>query len=115
MKYYYVKTKKGFVQDLMPSHNPMEFVVESSAIPTETEIQAKYLSFMNARSKAMSDSRVSELRSKRDEFLSDSDWTQATDSPLSAELKTKWMEYRQALRELPNSNKTNWPIAPPTK
>jgi len=46
-----------------------------------------------------------ELRKLRNAFLRDSDWTQFSDSPLSAEQKQAWATYRQALRDLPaNSN-----------
>lgn len=41
------------------------------------------------------------LRSKRDMYLKDSDWTQAIDSPLSDSKKKEWQTYRQALRDLP--------------
>jgi hypothetical protein len=39
-------------------------------------------------------------------LLSQSDWTQVVDSPLSDELKAEYKVYRQALRDLPNS--INW-------
>ena len=42
-----------------------------------------------------------QLRSKRDSLLSASDWTQLPDSPLSQEQKTKWTQYRQYLRDIP--------------
>lgn len=41
------------------------------------------------------------LRMLRDEALSASDWTQMADSPLSAEDKTAWANYRTYLRDLP--------------
>jgi len=44
------------------------------------------------------------LRANRDSLLSESDWTQMTDSPLSASKKTEWATYRQALRDLPANN-----------
>jgi hypothetical protein len=34
-------------------------------------------------------------------LLSQSDWTQLPDSPLSEEAKAAWAEYRQALRDMP--------------
>ncbi len=39
--------------------------------------------------------------------LSESDWTQAVDSPLSEEDKQKWKEYRQALRDAPSKYENN--------
>lgn len=40
------------------------------------------------------------LRQLRLRYLQDSDWTQMPDSPLSAEKKTEWQTYRQALRDI---------------
>ena len=44
------------------------------------------------------------LRANRDSLLTESDWTQMSDSPLSNAKKTKWANYRQALRDLPANN-----------
>lgn len=44
---------------------------------------------------------VSYARHLRKGFLADSDWTQAADSPLSAEQKNVWANYRQKLRDFP--------------
>lgn len=44
-----------------------------------------------------------EFRKLRDGKLADSDWTQIPDSPLNEEQKAAWAEYRQALRDLPDS------------
>jgi hypothetical protein len=43
------------------------------------------------------------LRSERDYLLSQSDWTQFADSPLSSEKKSEWAVYRQSLRDLPST------------
>jgi hypothetical protein len=43
----------------------------------------------------------SQLRNQRDQLLTQSDWTQMADSPLSDEQKAAWAAYRQQLRELP--------------
>ena len=44
------------------------------------------------------------LRPNRDSLLSESDWSQMSDSPLSASKKAEWATYRQALRDLPANN-----------
>lgn len=41
-----------------------------------------------------------EVRAKRQEMLSSSDWTQVPDSPLTPEQKTAWAIYRQELRDI---------------
>lgn len=43
------------------------------------------------------------VRMKRNLFLSNSDWTQLPDSSLTVEIKNKWKEYRQVLRDLPQT------------
>jgi uncharacterized protein YjiS (DUF1127 family) len=56
-----------------------------------------------------------EIRRTRDTLLKVSDWTQAGDSPLSAEKKQEWAVYRQALRDLTESGDVNnivWPQEP---
>ena len=56
------------------------------------------------------------LRRKRNQMLSNTDWTQSPDSPLSDTKKQEWATYRQALRDLP-ANTTDpanptWPTQP---
>lgn len=46
-------------------------------------------------------------RSLRDSLLSESDWTQGADSPLTTEKKTEWATYRGLLRDLPDHE--DWP------
>jgi len=46
------------------------------------------------------DRAIAGLRQKRNLILASSDWTVLSDSPLSAELKTAWLEYRQDLRDI---------------
>jgi hypothetical protein len=54
-------------------------------------------------------------RDRRNELLSESDWTQLPDSPLSNQKQTEWQIYRQALRDItnqPNPFSINWPSKP---
>ena len=66
---------------------------------------------------------LQELRIIRNSKLGESDWSQMPDSPLSEEKKNEWKEYRQELRDLPESitnpkplvldlNDPAWPIKP---
>lgn len=50
--------------------------------------------------------RVRFMDIKRINLLFTTDWTQLVDSPLSEELKTAYANYRQQLRDLPNT--INW-------
>jgi DNA replication initiation complex subunit (GINS family) len=56
------------------------------------------------------------IRAQRDSKLASSDWTQLPDSPLTAEEKQAWADYRQALRDMPESfttvDEVTWPTAP---
>lgn len=55
-----------------------------------------------------------DIRRKRDDLLAQSDWTQLSDVP--NDLKLKYAEYRQALRDVPSSYKSPgdviWPAKP---
>tara|TARA_R110000823_G_scaffold315168_1_gene445988 strand:- start:98 stop:532 length:435 start_codon:yes stop_codon:yes gene_type:complete len=56
------------------------------------------------------------LRQDRDNRLSNSDWTQATDTTQTVTDKAAWATYRQELRDLPantpDPENVTWPIAP---
>ncbi len=43
------------------------------------------------------------MRAMRDSFLTECDWTQMPDSPLSDEARAEWATYRQALRDSPSA------------
>ena len=65
------------------------------------------------------DAKVAESnRTKRNTLLTDTDWTQMNDSPLTNELKTAWATYRQELRQItdldawPNLADDDWPVQP---
>ena len=43
------------------------------------------------------------IRSVRNDLLGQTDWTQLADAPISEALKEDFIDYRQALRDLPQS------------
>jgi len=60
-----------------------------------------------------------EIRGRREGELTGSDWTQSLDAPFSAEEKTAWATYRQALRDIPTTysdarseDDITWPTRP---
>ena len=60
-----------------------------------------------------------QIRAERTRLLSESDWTQGGDSPLTTQKKSDWAKYRTSLRTLPEdqSSKTKysditWPTKP---
>ena len=57
----------------------------------------------------------SEVRSNRDSLLSECDWTQFNDSPISGSTLTDWQTYRQSLRDITNQSDPydiTWPNIP---
>lgn len=61
------------------------------------------------------DNILENVRSTRNTLLTDSDWTQLDDSPLSEEKKTEWKNYRQILRDLTDLDDLTsivWPTKP---
>jgi hypothetical protein len=64
------------------------------------------------------DNSLGAIRSYRDGLLSNCDWTQAVDSPLSGEKKADWATYRQELRDITSIedligvHDPRWPVAP---
>jgi hypothetical protein len=55
------------------------------------------------------------IRSKRNSLLSESDWTQMPDSPLSTESKDAWAIYRQELRDITKTIDKNGEVVYPTE
>lgn len=57
-----------------------------------------------------------DIRDQRNTKLDNSDWTQISDSPLSAADKTLWQTYRQALRDITDQTgfptDVTWPTEP---
>lgn len=62
------------------------------------------------------DNAAASVRATRDQKLTDTDWTQMPDSPLSDSDKTAWATYRQSLRDLPSTDgfphAITWPEEP---
>ena len=56
-----------------------------------------------------------QIRVQRDDIISKTDWTQLSDSPLTAEQKASWASYRQALRDITTQSdpfNITWPTNP---
>lgn len=59
--------------------------------------------------------RARDVRKDRNYLLSECDWTQVADAPLTAEQKQAWTAYRQALRDLTSSEGFPFDVQWPTK
>ena len=59
---------------------------------------------------------MARLRTERNTLLTESDWTQYNDSPLTDEAKAEWTVHRQSLRDLPANTddpaNPTWPTPP---
>jgi len=89
------------------SHDPKQYV-QSHFVGDDTAKDARLLA-----------EQWTEIRAERDRLLTNSDWTQGNDTPLSDADKAKWTTYRGKLRTLPadQSSKTTyasitWPTKP---
>lgn len=69
-----------------------------SLIPS---IDANVAAWLAAAKSADYAERAVEVREKRKALLSECDWTQTVDAPLSDAQKAAWAAYRQALRDIP--------------
>jgi len=56
-----------------------------------------------------------EVRSERNRLLTECDWTQMNDTPISGSKLTEWRTYRQSLRDITNQSnpfEISWPTKP---
>jgi len=72
----------------------------------EGNYQASEHIVVDGEAVARTDNILEILRLKRDALLTESDWTQVNDSPLSDTKKAEWATYRQELRDLPSSHQS---------
>ena len=84
---------------------------ESNADPKPTA------EMLDAAWPAVRDARKwAQVRAERDRLLAECDWTQVADAPLSSAEKEAWAVYRQALRDIPQTQDDPddivWPETP---
>lgn len=74
------------------------------------------MAVITVNSEKLATAQAKAVRAERDRLLTACDWTAVTDSPLSAESKTAWATYRQALRDIPAQStfpaSVTWPTVP---
>lgn len=86
----------------------------STGVFTEREETPEEVSAREAGYPALIEDTFNMLRLTRNGRLSQSDWTQVPDAPLSVEQKEEWKVYRQALRDLPQNTLDPFDVAWPT-
>ena len=115
---YQTSVRDGVVQDAngnwvenYVARDMFQDTTEDGVTTTKAEHEAAYQAGLDAKT-------AEGHRTTRNKLLTDSDWTQMNDSPLSNEDKTAWATYRQELRDMsdlaswPNIADDDWPIAP---
>ena len=123
----HVVSEDGTKEFFLATYNPI------TLIPFATEAQVEefahtfarshpnaWMPFVSAEDRAQEalDEVASDNRDTRNQLLSDSDWTQMPDSPLTDEAKALWLTYRTSLRNLPdhadwpNLADADWPTKP---
>ena len=68
-----------------------------------TYIQSHFVGDDTAKDKRILDEEWANIRTERDKLLTESDWTQGNDTPLSDADVAKWKTYRTSLRDLPSA------------
>ena len=97
-------------------YNSLEWIDTKQSKPTEEQIQEKIAELQAAEPMRL-------LRIKRNQLLAQTDWIATIDYPGTVEVQEQWLDYRQALRDLPansdpqldeNGNliNINWPTQP---
>ena len=108
IKYYTSKRDaEEILDDEGKSHDPKQYV-QSHFVGDDSAKDARILSDEWTR-----------IRTERERLLTESDWTQSNDTPLTDANVAKWKTYRTSLRDLPSdqSSKTKysditWPTKP---
>ncbi len=70
----------------------------------EIDMTAEEIAEFNSRQITINefDICIKELRNIRNKLLTECDWTDLPNAPLTEEKKTEWQNYRQQLRDLTN-------------
>lgn len=107
----------------VPDGYQLRLIGDADPVPAGKRITSTSVEVISAEPKyvhELADLTAEELwtpvRAERDARLTSCDWTQLADCPLSTEQKSAWATYRQALRDLPEtqSDPENivWPAEP---
>ena len=123
----HVVSEDGTKEFFLPTYNPITLVpfatqaqVEEFAHTFAHSHPNAWLPFVSAEDRAQEalDEVAFANRDTRNQLLTDSDWTQMSDSALTDEAKALWVTYRTALRDLtahtnwPNLEDADWPTKP---
>jgi hypothetical protein len=98
----------------IPVENIIEITFEQwqQALETQCGVINNTHSVIERSAEELNENKMVQVRNYRNLLLSNSDWTQMSDSPLSDDKKAEWAIYRQILRNLPNTVDLNNVVYP---
>ena len=105
--YRFVETQKNENQ----YYDGSDFVIEETEVVEYQKVRNKTEQEITEEIESMWRS----IRDRRNVFLTESDWTQLPDSPLTNQKQTEWQIYRQSLRDITtqlNPFSIDWPTPP---
>jgi hypothetical protein len=115
MNYFVYLNNGGYIVSKFKTEAEADNLIAANEIGIMSKIAApndsnsvKYVKVVDGLCIAETDDERNEtlmedVRSERNNLLSQSDWTQTLDSPLSDSKKAEWATYRQTLRDLPSN------------
>lgn len=99
-----------------PSYNPHTQYIQTANLPTLIDgvwwITKTVINKTQEQIGADTISKSAEVRNKRNDLLSESDWTQILDAPVD---RTVWASYRQSLRDITDQPGFPWDVQWPVK
>ena len=122
IKYYASKRDSEIVD--VPAHTIAAHKDADGNDVAKEDVAATYVQSHFIGDDAAKDARIladewTDIRTERDKLLTNSDWTQGSDSPLASGKKTEWATHRTKLRTLPEDQKAKttyaditWPSQP---
>ena len=126
MKYYGLYDNDGYylgfyptdiwAEEDIPAGNKIELTKEQwqEGILNTCRVVDGQHTIVQPTSQQIEQNLLNGLRQKRNKLLSESDWTQLQDAPLTDAQKQAWATYRQSLRDLPATVDINNIVYPET-
>ena len=94
------------IENAIKAHEPksqIERLIQTQTLNIPDNFKQK-IPALNTEAELTSADLVAAFRRKRDVLLSQSDWTQLVDAPLTDVEKDAWVAYRQELRDIPQQS-----------
>lgn len=108
-----------YVDSEFPEYNPeVERIVEGTPLLEGDTWRQNWVTepLSEEEKQKILDDKIFSIRAQRNLKLTESDWTQSNDSPLSDESKLAWAQYRQELRDITSQegypHNVTWPEQP---